>query len=661
MAGRDGGAGIRDLLRQRRPHRGNGEPHRPHGRLRLGRGRAGRQPGSRRTRSASAGWGAVQPAASGTYTFFTESDDGVRLWVNGQQVVNNWTDHARTENSGTISLTGGVRYAIRMEFYERGGDAVARLLWSGPSTAKTVIQQSALDPRFGARINFQPAGAAVPAGYLPDARAVLGLRSGGERFGWNADNTAQTRDRNATNSPDQRYDTLTHLQKPANPNAVWEIVVPNGTYTVRVVAGDAAHFDGVFRLNVEGVLALSGTPSASTRWFDVTSSVTVSDGRLTISKRVRSSEQQDLLRRDLVITGVPPASRVRSRSGTAGVRTRRRGLSRRPPSKNGAAIARVGAKKATTAAPSSPCTSRAWRVLWHVGGFGVRIRARLRRRARSGANAVAWSAPIPDEPWRGGAGDRDREAAAPDGRAEHRLAGGAGSSSGHDVPLPLEPDERSHGRSRDGPARTVDGRHDDTQRALPRQEGDRADTERSRDDGHRCGARERSGGARDRSGAEKPTRHERRRARGGRLDRPEGGRPHTPRHGRGGGVPEGVSRGRDQPSSCACANLGRAWSDGDRGGRSGDDGDDLRPGRDAFGRRGERVAPRLRVPVVEGDARPRRDGESERARPRALGARRERTRRGARAKRHRPRVPGRHREPGSGREGDAHRRRRCPR
>jgi len=232
----------------------------------------------------SARWvGSVQPAASGTYTFFTESDDGVRLWVNGQRVVNNWTDHARTENSGTISLTGGVRYAIRMEFYERGGDAVARLLWSGPSTAKTVIQQSALDPRFGARINFQPAGAAVPAGYLPDAGAVLALRSGGERFGWNADNTAQTRDRNATNSPDQRYDTLTHLQKPANPNAVWEIVVPNGTYTVRLVAGDAAHFDGVFRLNVEGVLALSGMPSASTRWFDVTSSVTVSDGRLTIS------------------------------------------------------------------------------------------------------------------------------------------------------------------------------------------------------------------------------------------------------------------------------------------------------------------------------------------------------------------------------------------
>ena len=232
----------------------------------------------------SARWvGGVTPATSGTYTFFTQSDDGVRLWVNGQQVVNNWTDHSQTENSGTISLTAGVRYSIRMEFYERGGDAVARLLWSGPSTAKAVIPHPALNPRFTARINFQPAGAPVPAGYLADTGSTFGLRTGGERFGWSADNAAQARDRNAANSPDQRYDTLTHLQKPANPNALWEIAVPNGTYTVRVVAGDPSHFDGVFRLNAEGASILSGTPTSSARWVEGTMNVAVSDGRLTIT------------------------------------------------------------------------------------------------------------------------------------------------------------------------------------------------------------------------------------------------------------------------------------------------------------------------------------------------------------------------------------------
>ena len=69
----------------------------------------------------SARWtGQVEPQFTGTYTFYTVSDDGVRLWVNGQQIINNWTDHGTTENSGTIALTAGQRYDIRMEYYENG-------------------------------------------------------------------------------------------------------------------------------------------------------------------------------------------------------------------------------------------------------------------------------------------------------------------------------------------------------------------------------------------------------------------------------------------------------------------------------------------------------------------------------------------------------------
>jgi glucose/arabinose dehydrogenase len=241
----------------------------------------------------SARWvGTVQPPTSGTYTFYTESDDGVRLWVNGVQLVNNWTDHSRTENAGTIALTAGVRYAIRMEFYENGVDAVARLLWSGPSVAKAVVPRSALFSRFAAKVNFQPAASPVPAGYLPDGGATFSLRTGGERFGWNLDNATQTRDRNLANSPDQRYDTLTHLQKPENPNASWEIAVPNGTYTVRVVAGDPGYFDSVLRVNVEGVLTVSGTPTSATRWIEGTSTVTVSDGRLTLTNGAGASNNK---------------------------------------------------------------------------------------------------------------------------------------------------------------------------------------------------------------------------------------------------------------------------------------------------------------------------------------------------------------------------------
>ncbi|HEY7497818.1 MAG TPA: PQQ-dependent sugar dehydrogenase [Vicinamibacterales bacterium] len=229
--------------------------------------------------------GQVQPQFSETYTFYTQSDDGVRLWVNGQQIVNNWTNHATTENSGTIALTAGQRYDVRMEFFENGGAATARLSWSSASVPKAVVPSARLFAQAAAapiRVNFQPASSPVPAGYLADGGLVFAARGNGQSYGWNADNTAQTRDRNASNSADQRYDTLTHLQKPANPDAVWEIALPNGSYSVRIVSGDAANFDSVFRVTAEGVLVVSGTPTTSTRWIEGTATVAVSDGRLTI-------------------------------------------------------------------------------------------------------------------------------------------------------------------------------------------------------------------------------------------------------------------------------------------------------------------------------------------------------------------------------------------
>src|SRR5262249_47308338 len=101
----------------------------------------------------------------------------------------------------------------------------------------------------------------------------------------NQDNSANARNRNVALVQDERYDTLTHMQKPNNPNAVWEIAVPNGTYRVRVVAGDpGGAIDAVYKINVEGVLAVnSGTAPAAGQFFTGTVTVTVTDGRLTVS------------------------------------------------------------------------------------------------------------------------------------------------------------------------------------------------------------------------------------------------------------------------------------------------------------------------------------------------------------------------------------------
>ncbi len=91
--------------------------------------------------------GQVQATTTGSYVFSTVSDDGVRLWVNGVQVINNWTLHgATTNNSTVVNLTAGQKYAVRMDFFEHTGQATAKLLWKTPGGSSQVIPQSALYP-----------------------------------------------------------------------------------------------------------------------------------------------------------------------------------------------------------------------------------------------------------------------------------------------------------------------------------------------------------------------------------------------------------------------------------------------------------------------------------------------------------------------------------
>ena len=97
--------------------------------------------------SFSARWtGSVEAPVAGQYTFTTTSDDGVRLWVCGNQLVNNWTDHSPADNSGSITLGAGQRCSVRMEYYENGGGAVARLAWAYPGRSRQIVPASRLYP-----------------------------------------------------------------------------------------------------------------------------------------------------------------------------------------------------------------------------------------------------------------------------------------------------------------------------------------------------------------------------------------------------------------------------------------------------------------------------------------------------------------------------------
>ncbi len=90
--------------------------------------------------------GMVQPQFTETFTFYTKTDDGARLWVNNQLLIDKWVNQAATEWSGPIALAANQTYNIRMEYFENTGSASAQLSWSSPSTTKAVIPQSQLYP-----------------------------------------------------------------------------------------------------------------------------------------------------------------------------------------------------------------------------------------------------------------------------------------------------------------------------------------------------------------------------------------------------------------------------------------------------------------------------------------------------------------------------------
>jgi hypothetical protein len=93
----------------------------------------------------SARWtGKLKPRYSQTYTFYTTSDDGVRLWINGQLIIDQWNDHGPTVHSGTITLQANQLYDIRLEYYENGGGAVMKLEWQSASQAREVVPYSQL-------------------------------------------------------------------------------------------------------------------------------------------------------------------------------------------------------------------------------------------------------------------------------------------------------------------------------------------------------------------------------------------------------------------------------------------------------------------------------------------------------------------------------------
>ena len=88
--------------------------------------------------------GKVEAEFSQDYTFYVQSDESAKLWVNGQLVVDDAQDHTTHEASGTIHLQANQKYDIKLEYSENTGDASVKLSWSSNSQTKQVIPQNRL-------------------------------------------------------------------------------------------------------------------------------------------------------------------------------------------------------------------------------------------------------------------------------------------------------------------------------------------------------------------------------------------------------------------------------------------------------------------------------------------------------------------------------------
>jgi hypothetical protein len=215
--------------------------------------------------------GQVLAPETGTYRFSTRTSDGVRLWINGVQMINDWNDQATNlwNDSDVLTLTAGHTYHLKMEYYDNANPSTVRLYWYMPSRqSQSIIPQELLfpvagvcltSPQDGARFGAQ-AGKATTVTLTADASAVAGTVT---NVSFYSGSTLIGSDGSApysfvwTNVGVGGYDITARATDSAglvSTSAVASITVDG--YTVPVTAALACHFDAAVGIttNAAGVV-----------------------------------------------------------------------------------------------------------------------------------------------------------------------------------------------------------------------------------------------------------------------------------------------------------------------------------------------------------------------------------------------------------------------
>ena len=193
--------------------------------------------------SFSARWsGDLQPRYTESYTLTLRTDDGVRLWFDGQLVINDWVLRGPTDSTYTFNAEAGRHYAIRIEYYEHTGGAVAQLLWYSAREFSGAIPAAQLYPLPTPVVAVADIGYAIAEGEAVTLNAtVSNVGAAAMTYAWSQVSGPAT----ATFLPSNQTTTVAHFPLAGT----YEVALSafNGHLTisdstiVTVVASDVSH------------------------------------------------------------------------------------------------------------------------------------------------------------------------------------------------------------------------------------------------------------------------------------------------------------------------------------------------------------------------------------------------------------------------------------
>lgn len=95
----------------------------------------------------SARWsGEILPLFSEPTTFIASADDGMRLWIDGRLVIDQWQRGSSGTREATVPLIANRPTSLRVEYFEGGGWASARLAWTSASLGWQTVPAARLVP-----------------------------------------------------------------------------------------------------------------------------------------------------------------------------------------------------------------------------------------------------------------------------------------------------------------------------------------------------------------------------------------------------------------------------------------------------------------------------------------------------------------------------------